>query len=149
MYEDIVTLIEEKSVSFPKFDSGSGVSEAAIRRAEGALKVPLPESYKWWLSKYGGGQIAGDIVYGIDEGNMGAPDLVELAQMNERDGREGIRHLVFAIGDGEQFYFATSERGAEGEYKVYLLDAGQGDPMPYANSFADFLRKRIKEMYRA
>ena len=45
-----------------------------------ALAIAFPPSYRWWLSNYGGGQIGGDIVYGLDEAGIGAPDLVRLTK---------------------------------------------------------------------
>lgn len=80
MYEEVIRLIERAGVAFPPL--GNGVSQAAIENAETVLGFALPNSYKWWLLNYGGGQIQGDIVYGLDEDGMGSPDLIELVHMN-------------------------------------------------------------------
>ncbi len=146
MFEDVQRLIEQAKVAFPKF--GNGVSSTVVAEAEKRLAIPLPESYKWWLLNYGGGQIGGDIVYGLDEGGMGRPDIVELAQANEQDGFHGLERLVFSIGNEENYYLDTTEGLDESrEYRVYLQECGQ-EPVEYANSFADFLQRRIKEVYR-
>lgn len=146
MYEDIIQLIERARVSFPPF--GNGVSQTAIDNAETTLGFALPQSYKWWLLNYGGGQIQGDIVYGLDEGGMGRPDVVELAKMNERDGLYGQERLVFCMGNAENFVFDTQSLEDDGEYEVLLHDIAGGEEIPYATSFTEFLQRRIKEVYR-
>jgi hypothetical protein len=143
MYEDLIKLIDRSRVAFPK--TGSGVSPARISRAEATLGFPLPESYKWWLLNYGGGQIKGDIVYGLDENDMGRPDIVELARMNEQDGLCEKNKLVFSIGNAENFFFDLTVL-KNGEYLVFTHDITQNDVVQYASNFADFLRKRIYEL---
>lgn len=145
MYEDVVQLIVRARVPFPPF--GSGVSQATIGEAEVSLGFPLPQSYKWWLLNYGGGQIRGDILYGLDEENLGRPDVVELAKMNERDGLYGRSRLVFCMGNAENFAFDTRNLDGDGEYEVLLHDIACGDEVSYARSFTEFLKRRIKELY--
>lgn len=144
MYDEVTRLIEKFEVAFPKF--GSGVSEMAIRDAESALGLPLPNSYKWWLANYGGGQVRGDIVYGLDEEGIGKPDIVALARMNESDGLYDRSRLLFSVGNEENFYFDTTEMHA-GEYRIFTHDVAQNSSLPYAPSFADFLLRRIRELY--
>ena len=146
MIERVKQLIERAKVHFGKF--GTGISEQAIANAERALKIPLPPSYKWWLENYGGGQIRGDVLYGIDEGELGMPDIVMLHEANERDGLFSSEELVFSIGNEEWFYFDTTEAAANGEYPVYLLDDAQSEPFLYAKGFLEFLERRITEMYK-
>ena len=144
MYDDLIRLIERSNVAFPNI--GNGVAEETVVRAEASLGLALPESFKWWLTNYGGGQIKGDVVYGLDEGDMGRPDIVDLARMNERDGLYDIRRLVFSIGNSETFFFDTIKYHG-GEYEVVQHDFTQNEMIPYAVSFAEFLRKRICELY--
>jgi hypothetical protein len=144
MHDDVIQLIQRSKVAFPKI--GKGVSQATISNAEAALGIPLPESYKWWLLNYGGGQIKGDIVYGLDEGDMGRPDIVELARMNQHVGLYDKDRLVFSISNGENFFFATTKM-ENGEYRVFTHDITQNDMIPYARSFVEFLQKRIRELF--
>jgi hypothetical protein len=58
MYDGIIELIDRANVRFPRF--GNGVSSTTIEAAERSLGIALPESYKWWLLNYGGGQIRGE-----------------------------------------------------------------------------------------
>ncbi len=102
MYEEVIRLIERAGVAFPPL--GNGVSQAAIENAETVLGIALPNSYKWWLLNYGGGQIQADIVYGLDEDGMGRPDLIELAHMNEQDGCMVVSGLYSAWGTRRTSY---------------------------------------------
>lgn len=46
---------------------GAGVSDEWCARAEEAIGLTLPPSYRWWLQKYGRGSILGDEIFGIHE----------------------------------------------------------------------------------
>lgn len=144
MHEDLIQLIDRSKVAFPGF--GEGVSANYVSQAEASLGIPFPESYKWWLLNYGIGQIKGDIVYGLDEKALGAADIVALAKTNEQDGLYDIGRLVFCMGNAENFFFDTTKLQS-GEYPVILHDISQDDLIPYAVNFAEFLRKRIGELY--
>jgi hypothetical protein len=145
MYNDLVDLITRKRVAFPPF--GKGVCDASIAAAEVGLGVRLPPSYCWWLRNYGGGQIGGDLVYGLDEAGIGAPDVLAL---NRADLVEGLRQpheIMFYIGNEERFFFDMSRQYESGECPVCHRMFGEDD-IDYANTFDDFLRKRITELYR-
>lgn len=120
MYADLIQLIQQSRVAFPKH--GQGVPQATIDAAERTLGFPLPSSYKWWLLHYGGGQIGGDIVYGLDIDGEGRPDIVELAQQNAEQGLDVPHRLVCYIGNEESFAFNTERLSADGEYEVLLHD---------------------------
>lgn len=143
MYRDLVDLIERRRVAFPPF--GSGVSEEAIEAVELALGISLPPSYRWWLRNYGGGQIGGDIVYGVDAAGIEAPDIVRLYRVNVSEGVREPHELVFYLGNEESFHFDTRQALESGEYLIYYREAGQADT-EYARSFDEFLRKRITEL---
>ena len=147
MHEDLVRLIERARVAFPR--PGSGVTTAAIARAEASLGLPLPESYKWWLLTYGGGQIKGDIVYGLEEeqpDDTWLPDIVALAEVNRRDPSHPRERLVFCTGNEESFFFDTTQM-VGGEYPVFYYEADRDEATHYASSFVEFLHKRIRELY--
>ncbi len=147
MYEDLVRLIEQTNVAFTK--DGTGVTPASIARAEASLELPLPESYKWWLLKYGGGQIKGDVVYGLYEGipdDVWTASIVALAEINKRNALYDSNRLVFCEGNGEHFFFDTTKL-QNGEYPVFLDEVGESGVNPYAKNFAEFLCRRIRELY--
>jgi antitoxin YobK len=143
VFEDLVDLIVRRRVAFPPF--GQGVSERAIKAAESALGLDLPLSYRWWLLNYGGGQIGGDLVYGLDEAGIGAPDLVQLNRVDLSDGIRKPHQVMFYIGNEERFFFDTNRRLESGEYPVCQRVFGEED-VDYADSFDDFLRRRIAEV---
>jgi len=142
MYEDLVELIARKKVAFPPF--GTGVSTAAIDSAQKDSGIQFPPSYCWWLRNYGGGQIAGDLVYGLDERGIGMPDVVRLHKVSLSEGRSP-QHLVFYIGNEESFYFDTGHPLESGEYRIYYQEHGQPDE-EFAQSFDAFLRRRIVDI---
>lgn len=145
MFDDISQLIETSDVAFPHRGT-AGVSDRAINEAEEQLSLKLPPSYKWWLREYGGGQIGGDIVYGLDEQELDVPDIVRLCKQNERQrGEEARKRLVFYVGNGVEFYFDTTAPDESEEYKVFEQEYGL-PPRLYAGSFAEFLRRRISEV---
>src|SRR4051812_10963228 len=97
MDQRLVDLIRTARVPFGPY--GQGISQEAIREAEQSMSVRLPPSYKWWLANYHSGQIRGDIIYGIDEGNLGLPDIVTLYQRNRLRPMFGDSRLMVAAGD--------------------------------------------------
>lgn len=144
MYGDLVELIRRKRVQFPPF--GHGVSEASISAAEASLGVSFPPSYRWWLRNYGGGQIGGDLVYGLDEEAIGAPDVVVLNIADLADGLRLPHEVIFYIGNEERFLFDTSRQWRSGECPVCYRIFGEND-VDYAASFDEFLRRRIAELF--
>ncbi len=145
MYNDVVDLIREYRVAFPRF--GDGVSQESIDQAQRDLGILLPPSFKWWLHNYGGGQIRGDIMYGLEDGNIGRPDIVRLAKENEQNGLYGKERLVFCVGNSSNFCFDTENCDENGEYKVMEHDIDSDEEYCYADSFAAFLERRIKALY--
>lgn len=115
MYEDLQSLIERAKVPFPKF--GRGVSIGSIADAEAKLGAPFPASYRWWLLNYGGGQLKGDLLYGLDEQGLLLPDIVKLAQQNWQAGFYEQTEIVFCTGNEENFLFDAATMN-ENEYHV-------------------------------
>lgn len=144
MYEQLVHLIEQKEVSFPPL--GSGVSESSILNAEAELRVRFPPSYRWWLLNYGGGQIGQDLVYGLDEAGIGAPDITALNKADLTDGLRQSHEIMFYIGNEERFFFDLSRQNNSGECPVCHRIFGEDQDVDYAWTFDEFLQKRISEL---
>ena len=66
-YDEIKKIIEEAEDGVDFADFGNGVSEEWISKAEERLGFELPETYKWWLKNYGGGEIYGEEIFSIYE----------------------------------------------------------------------------------
>ena len=145
MYEGLIRLIEQRKVSFPPF--GSGVSETAILNAESELNVRFPPSYRWWLLNFGGGQLGQDLVFGIDEAEIGAPDVTKLNKTDLVDGLRQSHEIMFYIGNEERFFFDTSRRTALGEFPICHRIYGEEKNYEYSRTFDEFLWKRISELY--
>ncbi|XCY74260.1 SMI1/KNR4 family protein [Pseudomonas sp. CBR-F] len=65
-YSRIINLIKESDyVEFA--DYGDGIADEWIYKAEARLGLKLPDSYKWWLKCYSGGEISGEEIYSIYE----------------------------------------------------------------------------------
>src|SRR5690606_5361387 len=95
--DQILALVSDRDVPFPA--AGSGVPQEAIVDAERQLPCKLPSSYRWWLSTFGGGQIGGDVVLGIDHENFGIPDVVKVNAADEAEGLSVPGELLVAIGN--------------------------------------------------
>ena len=145
MYEALIQQIENTSdVAFGPF--GDGLSEERIQAAEAALRISFPDSYRWWLRNYGGGQIRGDIVYGLDVDNQGRPDVVLLAELNRE--LYSNSELVICDGNEESFYLDLGAERISGEYPVIHHDIDMDEREFYSESFAGFLAKRISQLCR-
>jgi len=145
--KEIIDLI--KNSDFVDFsDYGEGVSEEWIRKAETYLGFLLPKTYKWWLRKYGGGEISGEEIYSIyelDFNSVVGGDIVYMARTNRETGL--LTNDKIAICEpsstNEIFYFKLSE-SVDGEYPVYVFDKVNMIEEKYADNFLIFLEKRIK-----
>jgi hypothetical protein len=148
MYEQLAALID--SSPHVKFSGvqGRGVSDEWVRKAEERLGLALPPSYKWWLRTYGGGRIYGDevfSVYEIDFEEAAGGDIVYTAITNEKNGLGGKGKLFICDpGTDEAWYFDTNRPDVDGEYPVYLYDYTDSTSSLYADSFAEFLEKKIR-----
>ena len=73
-------------------------------------------------------------------------DILDLARIHKQHCLYDRGRLVVCTGNEENFFFDTT-RLENGEYPVYRHDIGENDSVLFAQSFADFLRKRIRELY--
>ncbi|MDE6016156.1 MAG: SMI1/KNR4 family protein [Acetatifactor sp.] len=128
------------SVDFAEF--GEGVLDEWIVKAEKRSNILLPESYKWWLKNYGGGEIYGEEIFSIYEQDFDSViggDIVYMYEKNKKLHNFPSNMLVICEADDETFYFDTSEDKIDNEYAVYTMNTRE----LYANDFIEFLEKRI------
>ena len=88
MYDEIIKLIENagESVDFGPF--GEGISEEWIEKAEKRLKNKFPETYKWWLRNYNGGEVYGEeiySIYGMDFDSVIGGDIVYINELSRKE----------------------------------------------------------------
>ncbi len=121
---------------------GEGVLDEWIVKAEKRSNILLPESYKWWLKNYGGGEIYGEEIFSIYEQDFDSViggDIVYMYEKNKKLHNFPSNMLVICEADDETFYFDTSEDKIDNEYAVYTMNTRE----LYANDFIEFLEKRI------
>ena len=141
-YHRIVELIEGRKsiVEFAPF--GRGVAQEWIEKAEIAINVPLPTSYKWWLMNYGGGEIGGEeifSVYGEDFDAVVGGDIVYMYRLALRNDQNPKR-IPLCQSDVDGTFSFEIETGLDGnEYPIHSQATGQR----YAEDFLDFIEKRI------
>lgn len=121
------------------------VEEEWIAKAEIALNRSLPDSYKWFLRNYGGGEIGGEeiySIYGMPFESVNGGDIVFQYLSNRKAGLLDDSKLVISVTDfGETFFFDYT-RWSANECPIYLR-LPSGDFIHYGDDFCEFLRKRI------
>lgn len=122
--------------------------ESLLRKAEEALGVTLPATYRLFLSRQGCGSIAGEEFYGVitaDFENSSVPDAIWLT-LNERKSSQLPRGLVLigATGDGGYYAIDRSQVAADGESPIVEWWAGPRTAKKVANDFGEFLLRRIR-----
>ena len=118
---------------------GEGISDEWITKAEERLHFIFPESYKWWLKNYMGGEIYGEeifSIYGLDFDRVVGGDVVYINELNREEGFSNSDQLVICEGEDGMFYFQKQE-SLTNELAVFR------DGEYYASDFIEFLIKRI------
>lgn len=154
-YTEIRKIIEEAEeyVEFGEYVEEGRISEFWIERAEKRLNFPLPESYKWWLRHYGGGEIFGEEVYSLYKQDFDtvvggdivySGDIVYMHELNKKQYPNFNNKLEICDADqGDQvFYFDISQKDENNEYPIYEYYSKRF----YAKDFIEFLKKRILEI---
>lgn len=118
---------------------GEGISDEWITKAEERLHFIFPETYKWWLKNYMGGEIYGEeifSIYGLDFDSVIGGDIVYINELNRKEGFSNSEQLVICEGEDGMFYFQKQESLTD-ELAVFR------DGEYYASNFTEFLLKRI------
>ena len=91
---------------------GEGISDEWITKAEERLHFIFPETYKWWLKNYMGGEIYGEeifSIYGLDFDSVIGGDIVYINELNRKEGFSNSEQLVICEGEDGMFYFQKQE----------------------------------------
>ena len=130
-------IVSTDGVDFGPF--GEGISDEWITKAEERLHFIFPDTYKWWLKNYMGGEIYGEeifSIYGLDFDRVVGGDIVYINELNREEGFSNSEQLVICEGEDGMFYFQKQESLTD-ELAVFR------DGEYYASNFTEFLLKRI------
>lgn len=145
MYDEIQKIISDAGEDVDFADFGHGISKEWIALAESRLGVVFPDSYKWWLRNYSGGEVYGEeiySVYGLDFDTVAGGDIVYINELNRKASPDYNDKLIICESDDAMFYFDLSQGLKDGEYPVYEYFS----KTCYAENFIAFLKRRILEV---
>lgn len=128
---------------------GRQVEPGLIREAEAELGIPLPDSYKEWLLKYGNLRVGAYSVLTLaprDVREISDSDLIYNFRLDSRDGDLPGGYISIHLPDAdESFYFDTNNGLVGGEYPVVRRDWSDGSYEPFADSFIGFLEEIVRQ----
>ena len=117
-------------------------AEALVARAEAALGLRFPPSYRQFLLELGAGDVGGFEVYGVvddDYDNPRVPDAIALTLEARRSGLDRRYVMIGTLGDGSHDCLDTGHPDASGEVPVVQLSSDYEDPVTLADSFGEYL----------
>ena len=144
-YEKALRLIEGSDKAYfsgPK-------PEEWVGKAEAALGLKFPPTYRRFLREFGCGGVASEEFYGIVDDNFETgpvPDGIWLTLRNRREF--GLPHnfiLVNDLGEGSRYAIDTSRVGDDGENPVVILAIGYEVFEDVAPSFGTFFYEQIEK----
>lgn len=122
-----------------------------IAKAEEALGVSLPPTYRAFLSRYGCGDIEGLEFYGVvddDFENSSVPDAIWLTLDERKTGTPDALVIVAATGDGGFYAIDLDKKSDDGESPVVEwwpgLPKADGNRRVVACDFGVFLLQQIR-----
>ncbi|MCY8922019.1 SMI1/KNR4 family protein [Bacillus atrophaeus] len=123
-------------------DFTGGIEEDKISKIEQDLQVRLPESYKWFLRKYGSGGVYGIDILGYD---FGGPSVVEFTNEYQEHYKLTEGHVV--IEDVDYFaYCLDTNKMKNGECPVFTWDRVIGYQEVVADNFIEFFFDKLQRM---
>jgi SUKH superfamily protein len=122
--------------------------ESLVARAEAALGLRFPPSYRQFLLDLGAGDIGGFEVYGLIDDNFEdarVPDAIALTLQARRNGLDPRYVLIGTLGDGSHDCLDTGHLQANGEAPVVQLSSEFEDPVTLADSFGEYLLVEVQD----
>ncbi len=120
-----------------------GVSESEIERAMKALSVTFPESYKAFLTDFGGGDAGGEIIFGIT--NRKEDDAVTATQAERSVGLP--ENLVMIGFWNDTLVCLETSKMVDGECPVVEVNSNYSEIEVIADTFGKFLLEYLDEEY--
>lgn len=144
--ENIKKVIESNRSIIDVGAFGEGVSPEWILKAEERLGIQFPDSYKYWLQYFGGGEINGEEVFSIYEiefDEVVGGDVVYRNEIERKRNSTQKHELIIQENDQSSIYYFDLSKMNNGEAPVFVR-FGEVTEM-YANDFLEFLKKKVKE----
>ena len=117
---------------------GRTASAEDIAEAEHALGVALPQKYKTFMRRYGGGTFGfADLLPVRARGSGGDSD--DIVSVSRRRFPDGSFVAVAPVGTGDFWVFPVSAGRCREEVWLHVRDGG--DPAPEDADFLDFLAR--------
>lgn len=142
--------LEELIASNPNIvhfgNEDNSVSQEWIEKAEKTIGLPLTNSYKWFLKKYGGGEIGTEeiySIYGIDFETANGGDIVYQHIVGKKNGLVDSNELIISETDFGEIFFFDYSYFKENECPINIKIPSK-EKLFYADNFYDFLCKRIQ-----
>lgn len=118
------------------------VSEEEIENAMKALSVIFPESYKAFLTDFGGGDVGGEVIFGITNNENNEDDIVTATKM-ERS--QGLPEKLVIIGFwADTLVCLDTGKMCNGECPVVEVNDDYIEEI-IADSFGKFLYEYLSE----
>lgn len=134
-----------------------GVTDDIINNAMETLGLEFPESYKAFLSDFGGGDAGGEIIFGLTanknkhtmeyEGQGDIEDVVQITQMEHKYKMPGYMVVInYCESDGDGlFYCLDTSRMKDGECPVVKVPEDYKNIETVSESFGKFFYDYVKE----
>lgn len=118
-----------------------GISENEIENAMKKLSVVFPESYKAFLSDFGGGDAGGEIIFGIT--NNEEDDVVIATQMERSQGLP--KNLIIIGFSNDTLVCLDTSKMNNGECPVVEVNDDYSETEVVADTFGKFLYEYLNE----
>ena len=118
-----------------------GISENEIENAMKTLSVVFPESYKAFLSDFGGGDAGGEIIFGIT--NSEEDDVVIATQMERSQGLP--KNLIIIGFSNDTLVCLDTSKMNNGECPVVEVNDDYSEIEVVADTFGKFLYEYLNE----
>lgn len=130
----------------------SGIKpDSLILKAQQALGITFPPTYRAFLSRYGCGHVAGEEFYGVvddDFENSSVPDAVWLTLDERKSGTPNSLVIVASTGDGGYYAIDLDKKNNEEESPVVEWWPGipnaEGNRRVVAADFGTFLLQQVR-----
>ena len=123
-------------------------SSALVEKAEVALGLRFPPTYRKFLAELGCGDIEGLEFYGLigdDFESSSIPDAIWLTLNERKSGLPSNLVLIYATGDGAYYALDTNQVNSDGENPVVSYEVNRSTKK-IADDYGAFMLSELKTM---